>query len=275
MSKLLDARNKALDDINAGKTVKKIRDQESELESLRQQLAECQATNGKLRSDMSLFLDSHEECEDFDGFTAQIVSMDDYHKAQEALALPNDATVLNELIAERTKELERMLEFTSEQHRSVLKSHDELTAEVERQREQLFHIVKECDASATQSKRILRIKSRAESTLSGAAPDFSSVKDRREDKIRHIGQLNYLNDQLRQQNAKLTAQRDAAMKDAERWRTIELLMFLGNVELNQDEDGGYSIGLDPVEKIVAQRWEGDSPEEAIDAAIANCKEPGV
>lgn len=63
-------------------------------------LAECQATNGKLRSDMRLFLASHEECEDFDGFTAQIVSMDDYHKAQEVLALPNDATALNELIAE-------------------------------------------------------------------------------------------------------------------------------------------------------------------------------
>lgn len=78
-----------------------------DIESLHQQLAECQATNGKLRSDMSLFLDSHEECEDFDGFTAQIVSMDDYHKAQDALALalPNDATALNELIAERTAEL--------------------------------------------------------------------------------------------------------------------------------------------------------------------------
>lgn len=32
------------------------------------------------------FLDSHEECTDFDGFTAQIVSMDDYHEAQDAIA---------------------------------------------------------------------------------------------------------------------------------------------------------------------------------------------
>lgn len=32
------------------------------------------------------FIDSHEECTDFDGFTAQIVSMGDYHEAQEALA---------------------------------------------------------------------------------------------------------------------------------------------------------------------------------------------
>lgn len=81
-------------------------------ESLRQQLAECQATSGMLRSDMSLFLDSHEECEDFDGFTAQIVSMDDYHKAQDALALPNDDTALNELIAERTACLTAELQST-------------------------------------------------------------------------------------------------------------------------------------------------------------------
>ena len=32
------------------------------------------------------FMDSHEECTDFDGFAAQIVSMADYHQAQEALA---------------------------------------------------------------------------------------------------------------------------------------------------------------------------------------------
>ena len=30
------------------------------------------------------FIDSREECADVDGFTAQIVSMDDYHEAQEA-----------------------------------------------------------------------------------------------------------------------------------------------------------------------------------------------
>ena len=32
------------------------------------------------------FMDSHEECIDFDGFTAQIVSMDDYHEAQEYIS---------------------------------------------------------------------------------------------------------------------------------------------------------------------------------------------
>jgi len=106
-----------------------LNESDTEIESLRQQLAECQATNGKLRSDMSLFLDSHEECEDFDGFTAQIVSIDDYHKAQEALAIPNDATALNELITERTKELS-LENFTQHQHIMGLQGKNaELTAQ--------------------------------------------------------------------------------------------------------------------------------------------------
>lgn len=71
--------------------------------------------------------------------------------------------------------------------------------------------------------------------------------------------------QLEQQVTELIAERDAAMKDAERWRTVELLMFLGNVELNQDEDGGYKILLFPAENIVDQGWEGNSPEQVVDA----------
>ena len=40
----------------------------------------------ELLAALERFMDSHEECTDFDGFTAQIVSMDDYHQAQEAIA---------------------------------------------------------------------------------------------------------------------------------------------------------------------------------------------
>lgn len=71
--------------------------------------------------------------------------------------------------------------------------------------------------------------------------------------------------QLEQQVTELIAERDAAMKDADRWRTVELLMFLGNVELNQDEDGGYKILLFPAENIIDQGWEGNSPEQVVDA----------
>ena len=40
----------------------------------------------ELLAELQRFMDSHEECTDFDGFTAQIVSMADYHQAQEAIA---------------------------------------------------------------------------------------------------------------------------------------------------------------------------------------------
>ena len=39
----------------------------------------------ELLAALEKFMDSHEECADFDGFTAQIVSVDDYHEAQEAI----------------------------------------------------------------------------------------------------------------------------------------------------------------------------------------------
>lgn len=38
----------------------------------------------ELLAALEKFIDSHEECTDFDGFTAQIVSMDDYHEAQKS-----------------------------------------------------------------------------------------------------------------------------------------------------------------------------------------------
>ena len=69
------------------------------------------------------------------------------------------------------------------------------TRETELER-QLSHIVKECEASSTQSKRIQRIKARAEAAINGSDPDFKSVGDRRDDKIAQIGQLNMMNTQL-------------------------------------------------------------------------------
>ena len=63
------------------------------------------------------------------------------------------------------------------------------------------------------------------------------------------------------------AQIEALEKDAARWCSIHALMFIGNVELSQCEDGGYSISIDPVENIIGKTWVGDTPEDAIDAAI--------
>lgn len=45
------------------------------------------------------------------------------------------------------------------------------------------------------------------------------------------------------------------------------LMFLGDVDLRQAEDGGYIISIDPIENYASRSWEGDTPEDAIDAAM--------
>ena len=61
---------------------------DKEIETLHQQLAASQAREkqrDELLSAFQKFVDSHEECFDFDGFTAQIVTQDDYHEACEAI----------------------------------------------------------------------------------------------------------------------------------------------------------------------------------------------
>ena len=51
-----------------------------------EKLAVAEKQRDELLAALERFMDSHEECTDFDGFTAQIVSMADYHQAQEAIA---------------------------------------------------------------------------------------------------------------------------------------------------------------------------------------------
>lgn len=75
-------------------------------------------------------------------------------------------------------------------------------------------------------------------------------------------------DELAADNVLLREEIAAMKKDASRWRAIETLMILGDVELKQDGDGGYSIYVEPVENIVSQGWEGDTPEQVADAVVA-------
>ena len=72
---------------------------------------------------------------------------------------------------------------------------------------------------------------------------------------------------------RLKAENESLKRDAERWRTMSALMFLGNVECTQDADGGYRIELDPAENMLGVSWEGNSPEEAIDDAMAKGDKP--
>ncbi len=61
---------------------------------------------------------------------------------------------------------------------------------------------------------------------------------------------------------------EADRRDAERWSAVEVLMIAGSlVELQQDEDGGYSSSLEGVE-CCDQVWKGNTPEEVIDKVVA-------
>lgn len=77
------------------------------IEELEQQLAAEQAKNMEMRKEFQSFIDSHEECEDFDGFTAQIVSMDDYHSATGSLEATTSDTSSLEAIVKKAGEVMR------------------------------------------------------------------------------------------------------------------------------------------------------------------------
>lgn len=180
---------------------------ETELESLRQQLAECQATNWKLREALDAVQQVANSSEGIAGWhlNGDIASWDSIlPEVDEALAIPNDATALNELIAEakeqgKSEALEQVRHFVSvrDERDKLAERTASLTAEVER--------LKDCWSAE------------------GAQVDA-----------------------LRQQNAELTAQRDA------------LLAFAASyiAAWNNGSTGDSDIFF------------------MAESAIANCKEPG-
>jgi prefoldin subunit 5 len=102
-----------------------------ELESLRQQLAECHATNGKLREALDAVQQVANRSEGIAGWhlNGDIASWDSIlPEVDEALAISNDATALNELIAERTKTQKEYYESVFQDGANRIA---ELTAEVE------------------------------------------------------------------------------------------------------------------------------------------------
>lgn len=110
-------------------------DLEATIESLRQQLAESQAREAKRITAMQAAWNNEYCSFGPEGLTEA------QKQFSSALALPNDATALNELIAERTKELTAELEETRlqmitdfGQYQEAHEKVKELTAEVERLR---------------------------------------------------------------------------------------------------------------------------------------------
>jgi len=123
-----------------------------ELESLRQQLAECHATNGKLREALDAVQQVANRSEGIAGWhlNGDIASWDSIlPEVDEALAISNDATALNELITERTKTQKEYYESVFQDGANRIA---ELNAEVERLKSGV--VCGDCDGSGWLENRV-------------------------------------------------------------------------------------------------------------------------
>ena len=81
--------------------------QQIEIEDLKAANAVLELEVTRLRNALETFIAEHEECEDFDGWTAQVCSMEALHVADEALSTPFTPTALPELI-EKVEKVEKI-----------------------------------------------------------------------------------------------------------------------------------------------------------------------
>ena len=66
--------------------------------ALKEQVAQLEAEVMRLRNALETFIAEHEECEDGDGWMAQMCSMEALHVADEVMSTPFTPTTLSELI---------------------------------------------------------------------------------------------------------------------------------------------------------------------------------
>lgn len=247
---------------------------QGQIEFLDKKLAECQAQEAKLREALKR-LDSvaHISC----------------GSVTEALALPNDATALNELIAERTKTQKEYYESVFQDGANRIA---ELTAEVERlmaEHQAACELVAKMHAAA-----VGEITGPKRGVVEDVADAIAKLRDELEtERMRLAGcgvaALGYfdgccdtyksasLDDvlRLRDRNAELTAEnRELRMS-----RSLRQEQHDGEIaELTAQRDVAIGI-LEHIRRCIpyggfAQIHDGSATVADIDAAIANCKEPG-
>lgn len=95
----------------------KIARQSVEIDSLKEQVAQLEAEVLRLRGALETFITEHEECEDGDGWMAQMCSMEALHVAGEVLSTPFTPAALPELI-------EKVERLTIERHCAELERLD-------------------------------------------------------------------------------------------------------------------------------------------------------
>ena len=71
---------------------------QAENAALKEQVAQLELEVAQMREALETFIAEHEECEDGDGWMAQMCSMEALHVADEAMSTPFTTTALHELI---------------------------------------------------------------------------------------------------------------------------------------------------------------------------------
>lgn len=260
-----DAAKAAIDEV-ANFCSEAIRGKNKEIESIRQQLAECQATNLQMRGLVDQFLVENDTtefgcaCHPGEGYTCGTCrTFDRQLPLREALALPNDATALNELIAERTKTQKEYYESVFQDGANRIA---ELTAEVERLKENYDLAIGITNTTLSVSDELRQ----QNAELTAKVESYKTAWEQSESTCRDLtGKVIH---NLRNENAELTAQRDAAEDEA------------GRMRAESADARGYALDLERrlrTAEACAERYrilEGTECDSAIDAAIANCKEPG-
>lgn len=258
-----------------------------ELESLRQQLAECHATNGKLREALDAVQQVANRSEGIAGWhlNGDIASWDSIlPEVDEALAISNDATALNELITERTKTQKEYYESVFQDGANRIA---ELTAEVERlmaEHQAACELVAKMHAAA-----VGEITGPKRGVVEDVADAIAKLRDELEtERMRLAGcgfaALGYfdgccdtyksasLDDvlRLRDRNAELTAEnRELRMS-----RSLRQEQHDGEIaELTAQRDVAIGI-LEHIRRCIpyggfAQMHDGSATVADIDAAIAN------
>ena len=73
------------------------------VKTLTAQVAALELEVVRLRNALEIFIAEHEECEDGDGWMAQMCSMEALHVADEALSQPSDTSALDSFVADNQR----------------------------------------------------------------------------------------------------------------------------------------------------------------------------
>lgn len=245
---------------------------ETEIESLRQQLADCQALEAKRITELRII--SRRAKGLCNGSTPiQNAPYFIWQSAEAALSIPNDDTCLNELIAERTKTQKEYYESVFQDGANRIA---ELTAEVERLKgEQYVQLDIHTDDTRTKQQRELDGAMEVGQLL--ADSENSTASNSAFKGTEHLTWVHTGNGCIFDSSGRFIGAFSGDFRNRDRFICAvnsENQLRQKNAELTEQRDGLLDALqlIEPSLKFAG--WENADGEEigtTIDAAIANCK----